>query len=216
LDSSRHELTRAEQLALERPYPPRNLRKWDFEPDGVLVLKLVGLPWNDGPRLWWADTQKAKLEERLNEVMAVLPAVAERLRLHNEEVGRKRLEREAEERRRAEERSRREVRVARFRFIEAQAQLWERHQRLGEFVAGVKRRLGEERWAEKERLTGEAWVAWAENYLASRDPTALLFLNPLLTEGNPLFSTYRYTMPAWGQPSDAWLAIWEPGVGAYY
>jgi hypothetical protein len=212
----RHELTRAEQLALQRPYPPRDIRKWDYEPDGVLVLKLVGLPWNDGPRLWWADTQKEKLEERLNDVMAVLPVVAERLRLHHEEVERKRLERQAEELRRAAERSRQEVLVARFRFIEAQAHLWERHQRLRGFVADVKRRLGEERWTDRERASGEAWVSWAENYLASRDAAALLFFNPLLTEGDQLFPHYRYTMPAWGQPADAWLATWEPRVGSYY
>jgi hypothetical protein len=35
----RHELTRAEQLALQRPYPPKDIRKWDYQPDGVLVLE---------------------------------------------------------------------------------------------------------------------------------------------------------------------------------
>jgi hypothetical protein len=107
------------------------------------------------------------------------------------------------------------VRVARFRFIEAQAHLWERHQRLCAFVADVKGRLGEERWTEKERATGQAWVTCAENYLASRDPTALLFFNPLLAEDGPLFSNYRYTMPAWGPPADTWLATWEPRVPAH-
>jgi hypothetical protein len=105
--------------------------------------------------------------------------------------------------------------VARFRFIEAQAHLWERHQRLCAFVADVKGRLGEERWTEKERATGQAWVTCAENYLASRDPTALLFFNPLLAEDGPLFSNYRYTMPAWGPPADTWLATWEPRVPAH-
>lgn len=211
----RHELTRAEELALQRPYPPRDIRKWDYQPDGVLVLKLVGLPWTDGVRLWWADKQTAKLEDRLNEVMAVLPVVAERLRLHNEEVERQRQEREQAERRRQEALERAEVRVARFRFLEEQAELWERRERVLAYVRAVRERLERGEWGEKQKATAEQWLAWAGAYLGECDPTNLLFLNELLTADSKLFPSYRYS-PRYGEARDEWLALWERAAFGYY
>jgi hypothetical protein len=144
------------------PYPRK---EYAYHLTGELKLAIEG--YFDG-RKTWSDGARAKLEEKLPEVLAGLAAAAAAMKL----LARQR----AEEHRRwqEQERIRQELetqarRRAAFREAFAtEAAGWQRHQAAAEYLAHLRKALGEP--GQLPELSVQ-WLAHAEQAVADLDPT---------------------------------------------
>lgn len=51
------------------------------------------------------------------------------------------------------------------------------------------------------------WLDWADEYLSSHDPVAILFRNPLITRDHSLF--HHYSWHPSSAEHDEWLETWR-------
>lgn len=167
---SDRELTDAERR--ERAKHPDRWYRHDyvFTPIGDLSLRIVDAPY--GTRSEWKDGKRKRLEERLGEIVAALPALAEL-------VQQRRAEREAQKRRWEEEQHRRhllrqeiEAEEKRVGALYAQADAWHKSRLLRRYIAAVRRK---EEAAGASIITESAigrWLEWAAEQADRLDPTA--------------------------------------------
>lgn len=140
---------------------------YELVPTGRLSLKI--LEYAEGLRKTFRDTKRTKVEEKLNDFMVSLVAVAEaigeqkRQRLEWQRRLYERTLAKAEDRRRIEQEKRRidELRTA--------ARRWEEANRLRAYVAAARDTVGPEPTAE-----ATAWLSWAEHYATHALSEALL------------------------------------------
>jgi hypothetical protein len=172
------------EIRLQEPYrkeygPPSEWElRWaemdgrDPKPSFELVptgkLQLMILEYAEGLPKTFRDTKKGRLEDKLNDFMVALVAVAdalkERERLHAEW---RRQQAEAALRR-AEERMRSEREARRVEQFRAAARRWDEANRLGAYLAALRDIMGPEPSDEIVR-----WLGWAEDYAARAASEAL-------------------------------------------
>jgi hypothetical protein len=181
-------------------------RRYVEEPTGALILKLEGLPVYGSRGLRWADKQKAGLEERLNEFMVGLIDTAVAVKAWSTEQVRLKLEREEVERRAAEKEARAGLERARLCFLEEQADLWHRRERLTQYLDALRRRSESGQHSPEEQSCALKWMKWAEDYLSQRDTTAIPFFNPLIQPGSRMFDEYNWH-GRYGEKNE-WFDFW--------
>lgn len=161
-----HVLTKYE-LQQKQRYGAVHTHKWDYVPTGLLALGIEGAA-AEGYQKVWGDTQKKKIENRINEAVLGIVAVAGKAREY-------RLAREEEARRRHEEQIRieeeqRRLRLEQERFaqLEKEAELWGRSRQLKEYIAEVRQGAA---GVDADRLQVLLeWVDWATAYADQLDP----------------------------------------------
>lgn len=110
--------------------------KWDYEPLGVLQLRVRSGYGTTEREI--ADGATQRVEDRLNEFMVAIVADAEERRERTREWAERERLREEEERRRAEEERRRAQAAARFASMERDAKDWQRAENIRRFVAAAR------------------------------------------------------------------------------
>lgn len=177
---SAHQVTPAEQRARER-YWSRSLLgngavefpripQYDYQPTGVLTISIGRWPSRS-----WKDTDRTRLEARLEQVVAGLVSLAEEIKLKEEEESRR-----EEQHRRTEEhyellKARFEREDTDFKSLEAEAASWERATRLRGYIKAVEHQA-----QNNGDLTEDIaeWTAWA---CAKAD-----WLDPLIDVCDPI------------------------------
>lgn len=147
-------------------------------PSGRLTLKIsdVGAYWLHGTRLTWRDTEKTKLEDRLDQFVAGLVAAAVRTQQHVEEERRREEQRRQEElsrqevaRQRAELRQRQKVEQARVDELLKQAENWRNSKLVRELVEAV-REAHSAAGAIDPHSEIAGWIEWAIEQADRLDP----------------------------------------------
>lgn len=152
----------------ERKADPYFTSKIQYEPTGVLELRITGDYWYAVST--WKDGKIRRLEDQLNKVLIALLIVVEKRRRRRKEQQRQAaIWRRQEEERREQERLR-QIERARIEQFEALAGRWQRAEILRAFVEAVRdeaiRRTGG-----IEPGSGLArWLAWADRYIGRMDP----------------------------------------------
>jgi hypothetical protein len=173
-------------------------KEYAYHLTGELKLAIEG--YFDG-RKSWSDGSRAKLEEKLPEVLAGLAAAAAAMKQLAEERAEqsRRWEEEARIRQELEEKARR--RAAFREAFATEAAGWQRHQAAAEYLAHLRKSL--EAAPQLPELSVE-WLAHAEKAVADLDPTAGRL--QLLHEG---------VKPDWYGPFGAKLVEDKRPPGAY-
>ncbi len=147
-------------------------------PSGRLTLSINegGAYWLNGCRHSWRDTEKKKLEDRLNQFVAGLVEMAARIRQHDEEVAKQNELRRQEEEKRAEQarllaEKRKEFKAEKARVdqLVTQAEDWNKSKLIRELVEAVR---------QAHSATGPIapdsdiaqWIEWASRQAERFDP----------------------------------------------
>lgn len=190
--------TRAEFIPESEKKSPYPRKEYAYHLTGELKLAIEG--YFDG-RKTWSDGSRAKLEEKLPEVLAGLAAAAAAMKQLAEERAEqsRRWEEEARIRQELEEKARR--RAAFREAFAAEAAGWQRHQAAAEYLAHLRESL--EADLQLPEVSAE-WLAHAEQAVADLDPTARRI--QLLHEG---------VKPDWYGPFGAKLVEDKRAPGVY-
>ena len=163
-----HVLTK-EESERKAKYSWSLVRRWDYEPAGVLQLRIKEI-WGDGARKTWADGRTQRVEERLNDVIAGLIVVAEAKRRHQIELKRQRQEWAEAERQRLElERQRREE-AEQLKALELEAAQWARSQQLRTYIDAVEHEALARGNSPEPGGKLHGWLAWARRHADRLDP----------------------------------------------
>jgi hypothetical protein len=173
------------EIRLQEPYqktygpPPDWELRWaemdgrDPKPSYELVptgkLELTILEYAEGLRKTFRDTRRGRLEEKLNDFMVALVAVAEALKERERIHAEWRRQQEEAALRRAEERMQAERQAQLVDQFRAAARQWDEANRLGAYLAAFQEVMGPEPCDETVQ-----WLAWAEDYAARAASEALL------------------------------------------
>ncbi|UWE16613.1 hypothetical protein [Herbaspirillum huttiense] len=185
-----HEVTAAEEMARQR-YALKvrtqpNLRSlhvsyYDYTPTGILTLE-VGR-W---PSKTWKDTPRTSLEERIPDLAAGIVLIAQRTHQHEQELR----ERQVEQQRAREKyeliKKRREAEATRLKEVEAQANSWERAEKLRAFSDAFEKRAMQSGELTPEQLD---WLAWVRAKADGLDPLTPIS-DPVLNA--PELNKYQY------------------------
>ena len=147
-------------------------------PSGRLTLKISdgGAYWLNGCRYTWRDTEKKKLEERLNQFVAGLVEMAARVKQHDEEVKKQNELRRQEEmrhqeeaRQRAEKRKLFKAEKARVDFLVRQAKEWRLSKLVRELVEAAREAHSAASPIEPGSKIAQ-WIEWATQQADRFDP----------------------------------------------
>lgn len=147
-------------------------------PSGQFTLEILAdRPyWIRGGQRTWRDTQTKRLEDRLNSFVAGLVQMAARVKEHEEEQRRREEERRQAERRRQEEERRRTERrklyqaeKARVNELLAQAENYEKSQRVRKLIEAV-RAAHEAKGPIEPGSELAKWIEWAHQQADRLDP----------------------------------------------
>jgi hypothetical protein len=146
--------------------PDRAYRQ-SLEPTGQLVFRIK--TYASGARTEWKEKEGAPLEGLLPDILAGLIIVA--AHLEQREIQRKEEERvwREEQQRRQEAQEKAEREAAKVEGLFARAAAWRKARDAEALVGEVERRLGEVTDA-AELADMHAWLAWAREAIAQRDP----------------------------------------------
>lgn len=155
--------------------------KYDYKPSGQLRIRLGGLE-GTGARQSWADGRRAKLDDKLGQVVVGIEAAAEALTQRRIELEARRARWEEERQRAEEQRQRCEQEQRRLNQLEVMSRRWAEAASIRSFVDEVKR-AARARKVPDEDL--EAWVAWALEAADRVDPVAKVLseLGPAMSAG---------------------------------
>jgi hypothetical protein len=141
------------------------------------IINTIGYWGSNGIRRTWSDSDKQRLEGRLNRFVAGLITFAARLKQHNAEVKwQQQAEREREERRQAEAERRAEVRTqikaerARVDALLQQAKNWRQSELLRQFIEASKAHYLAMHGAIEPQSKFEQWLEWAVQQADRLDP----------------------------------------------
>jgi hypothetical protein len=173
-------MLREQQKQIKRPpVPPEDRRySWDTGPvqqligSGRLVLSIPHHVGGWGQWATWADTDRVKLETRLNDVVIGVVAAAEEFRAV---VSRWQQEEHAERvaaLRRAELERQKNIEIAKAKEIERQATAWSLARTIREYVtaARTKTDVDNSSTIAPEGMDEAAWLEWAQEYADRIDP----------------------------------------------
>lgn len=155
-----------------------NRSKEKRTPSGRLTLTINegGSYWLEGCRYTWRDTEKKKLEVRLNQFVAGLVDMAAKLRQHNEKVKRQKEQRHQEELRReeqlrqlAEQRKLFKAEKARVEQLLKQANDWRNSRLIREMVTAVREANAAPGLVPPEDNIDQ-WIEWATQQADRLDP----------------------------------------------
>jgi len=169
----------ADEHDLEGPYQfGFNRFKENRLPSGKLTLKIdMGGPyWLNGCRHTWRDTDKQKLEDRLNQFVAGLIEVASKIKQHEEEE-KKRAELRAQEELRRQEAARQlaekrqlyKEEKARFDFLLTQAKDWQTSKLIRELIETARDAYSAAGPIQPDSKIA-AWIEWATKQADRLDP----------------------------------------------
>jgi hypothetical protein len=167
-DRTPHVPTAAE-LAEKQRYSWTRIPAWDYVPNGWLTLYTdAHVWWRKDLRKRWSDTRGVLLEDRLNDVVLGLVALAAALRQRAEEQ-RREAEAWAERERLRKERERQaRMEQARRDHLIASTDSWTAAERIRQLVAAVERRAT----AGDTGMPADvaAWTSWARRVADDLDP----------------------------------------------
>lgn len=147
-------------------------------PSGALVLSISegGAYWLNGCRHRWRDTEKKKLESRLNQFVAALVEMAARIKQHDDEAkAQEELRRQAEVRRQEEARQRAQKRElfkaekARVEVLLKQATDWQMCKLVRDLVEAARQAHSAAGPIPPESEIGQ-WLEWANQQADRLDP----------------------------------------------
>ena len=192
----------AVEVRLQEPYqkeygPPSEWEvRWaeldgrDPKPSYELVptekLQLMILEYAEGLRKTFRDTKTVRLEDKLNDFMVALVAVAEAMKERKLMHAEWRRRREEEALRRAEERLREEREERRIEALGALARRWDEANRLRDYLAAVQEAMGAEPPSE-----ATAWLTWAKGYLIRLEEDILTPFGDQPSGASPRVGGYR-------------------------
>ena len=141
------------------------------------ILNTIGYWGRNGFRRTWSDSDKQRLEDRLNRFVAGLLRFAAGLRQHNEKMERRqREERDREERREAETKRRAELRTqikaeqTRVDALLQQAKNWRQSEFLRQFIEASKAHYLAMHGVMEPQSKFAQWVEWAVQQADRLDP----------------------------------------------
>ena len=147
-------------------------------PSGKLSLRVEnGLGyWANGRRCTWSDTERTKLDDRLDKALLNMVETAVLAQKHREEEERQRELRRQEEQRRQEAAHQRAERQklykaekARFKQLLTQAESLQKSRLVRELIEAVKRGMAE-RGSTPHNKNTEEWIEWATQQADRLDP----------------------------------------------
>lgn len=139
------------------------------EPSGRLSL-VVRNSWGRAVDRSVSDSRKANLEDRLNEFMVLVAAVAhQRAERKRSRVEAELRRREAEQVRFAEQRKR-DLEAARLAALKEQAERWLRSRTIADYIAAVRVHMTSAGVGEAQAEELEAWLDWADEQARAMDP----------------------------------------------
>lgn len=180
-----HQITPAERKAREdhrRKHPGTpdfgylTLPRFDYRPTGVLTISVGHWPSRN-----WKDTEKTRLEDRLDEVVAEIFVLAHQIRAKDEEEKRQREEYARAQRRYEQLVGRLKNEKAAFRGLEQEVNDWERATRLRAYICAAEQHT-QERGDTSSQL--QDWFAWARAKADWLDPLVLI-CDPILDAPEP-------------------------------
>lgn len=169
-----HELTTKEKEELRKYGRVSFSPKYDFYPNGRLILRIKNV-YSSHVRHTWSDTAGKRLETLLISFIAGLTNAAVDIRASRLE--REREVREREERRRKaeeEERLRREE-ERQFKILDEQVSNWHKSQKIREFVEAVKRMALWKYGAIERGSKLDQWITWVIRQANKLDPLIMGF-----------------------------------------
>jgi len=144
-------------------------------PNGLFELTLTG---RFGTKSVFVDRGDERLEHRLNDVLAKLPAIAHRVRVAEaEHEAIRRREADAVRRRENERRRAQEAKEREEEFV-AEVDRWQRARSIREYASELRALAGAFPLASDERTRLDQRAAWAAEYAASIDPLVDLCAPP--------------------------------------
>jgi hypothetical protein len=156
--------TRFDKLPDKSPYSWGP--KYEYVPSGMLYLETSVLGWYSGKKNW-SDTQKKKLEEKLNTMMIELAKIAVYLK---QERARREQEAHAAEQKRLEAEQRRQRQLEeqqRIEHLESLYLQWMKAKQLREFLSLVEKAPIN---SESLNMNHHDWLEWAKAYTNRLDP----------------------------------------------
>ena len=148
-------------------------------PSGCLVLHIsdANAYWASGCRKSWRDSEKNKVEDRLNKFVAGLVSCAARMKEHEAEQERLAQQRREEERRReeeaklrAEKRQRFQTEQKRVELLMQQAECWQASQNVRAYIEARKHKHLASHGQIESDGDFAAWLVWATQQADRLDP----------------------------------------------
>jgi hypothetical protein len=167
-DRTLHVPTAAERAEKQR-YPWTRIPTWDYAPNGQLSIHTDAYVWwRKDLRKRWSDTRSVRLEDKLNDVVVGLVALAAALRQRADEQRREAEIRAEQERLRQERARQARMEKARRDHLLASSDSWTAAERIRQLVAAVEQRT----------IAGDAgmpadvaaWTRWAKQVADDLDP----------------------------------------------
>lgn len=171
-----HVPTAAERERMERLNLNHAGAAWDYRPSGRLVLTIdyVTIHKQLSNQVTWTETNKKRLEDRLDSFAGVLVGVA------NDLKRRRALWEERERIRKEEERQRQEAarilaeEKKRCEQLERQASAWTVAYSIRQFIQEVRQEATRRTGAIEAGGSLDLWLRWAEQHAATIDPVAIV------------------------------------------
>ena len=163
-----HVPTVAERAEKQR-YPWTHIPTWDYAPNGRLSIDTDAYVWpRKDLRKRWSDTRSVRLEDKLNDVVVSLVALAAALRQRADEQRREAEARAEQERLRQERARQARMEKARWDHLVASTEILAVAERIRRLVAAVERRATS---GDAGLLADvEAWTSWAKQVAEDLDP----------------------------------------------
>ena len=163
------------QSVTRKPRVPEPKNRWDYdrfvsyEPRASLALLIHSQTWRSPSlRKRWADAKIQRLEDLIPDFVAGLMRTAVALRLHEQELK----ERELERQKRAQEmiklREQIEAEEKKMEQFNQWIESWEKAERLRRFIAAYAEKTS--KWAAEKQSHYKEWIAWANQQADRVDP----------------------------------------------
>lgn len=165
---SDHIPTEDERKELKQ-YRWTRLKKWDYMPQGLLILQINEFN-ADYTRKKWKETKLKPLETMLDDFIIGAIKVADLLRQHRIEWEEKERKWEEERRKKEEEQERIRLEEMKIRDLEAQAISWTKSIQLRNYIQAVENKFSKQQLSKNLKVQLDQWLIWANQHADKLDP----------------------------------------------
>lgn len=165
-----HSLTR-EQIARKEKNLYVYAPQWDYMPSGIFHLSIEDLPYGlRHVRKSWSDGKARRVEDSLNDCVAVLPHLAKAIKLVKEEAERQRMQWQEEEKRREEHRRRQEEYDRKSKVADQFLEFWNRSKTFRELANSINENLENSPLGDKEKTEVRKISRWIARHAENNNP----------------------------------------------
>lgn len=199
-----------QQLHQPKPGERYSYHKYDYEPRGLLELRLLHKE-SYGIERSWTDRKRLKIEDAIGEIIEAMVMAVDKVRKRRAEAKQREIDRREAERTAEEKRRQRQEDLASVRNLLDQADRWHAAEALRRYAQAV-RHMMEERGPIESDSPADKWLALAGRTADRLDPMfgndeTTLTLDVLYPPPEPRWNGYQQVQDAHrGRP--AWLGGW--------